>query len=501
MARVPDEPVDPAELLRQFQEQLKGLDHATLTSMAQRLLGSGPGSYGLDLFSAPAPRSARRPRRDDVVTLRVRVDLQGTKPPLWRRLELASDMLLSELHEVLQIAFGWTDSHLHRFSSGTSIYDRSAESYLMPFEVEEGEPGVPEREVRLDELLVDVGDRLTYGYDFGDDWMHTVKLEAVLPRAAEAPRAVCTAGRRPGPPEDCGGVGGYEMWCVATDPAHPDHALALADVKDMVGSDAGLADYAPTPFDIDEINEALAGPASGRTDLPDALADLVRGLDRRSAAWLEKTIAAIPRPDTPDAEAAARAVRPFTWLLDRVGADGITLTGAGYLPPAHVKAVAEELGIAKTWIGKLNREVQTFPVLAFREAAQQAKLLRKHRGKLVLTPAGRKLRTDPVGLWQHLAARFPIGSADECEQQAGLLLLIGLAAGWDDLGGAIARGLNAAGWIDYDRPLTPSAALGAAAETRTVLRQLGAIEGDRSGPDRVTEVGAAFARAAVWTWP
>jgi hypothetical protein len=227
----------------------------------------------------------------------------------------------------------------------------------------------------------------------------------------------------------------------------------------------------------------------------------VHGLDRRAAAWLEKAIVDIPLPDAPDAAAAARAVRPFSWLLDRVGTDGITLTGAGYLPPVHVQAVAEELGIAETWIGKLNREAQTYPVLAFREAAQQAKLVRKHRGMLVLTPAGRMLRTDPVGLWQHLAARFPVGYADECERQAGLLLLIGMASGWDDLGGGIARGLNAAGWVDHDGPLTSGAALGAAAGTQAVLQQIGAIEGAISAPDRVTELGLAFARAAVWTWP
>jgi hypothetical protein len=291
------------------------------------------------------------------------------------------------------------------------------------------------------------------------------------------------------------------MWCAATDPAHPHHALALADAADIVGSDVDLADYAPTPFDIDEINGALAGPAPGDTELPGALADLVPALPRRDAAWLEKAIAAIPLPDAPDAEAAARAVQPFTWLLDRVGADGITLTGAGYLPPAHVQAVAEELGITKTGIGKFNREVQTFPVLAFREAAQQAKLLRKHRGKLVLTPAGRKLRTDPVGLWQHLAAQLPVGPG-ECERQAGLLLLIGVAAGWDDLDAGIARGLDAAGWVDDQGSLTSSSAYTASLATRTVLQRLGAIE--RQGwpaPDRATEIGVAFARAAVWTWP
>ncbi|MDN5859846.1 MAG: plasmid pRiA4b ORF-3 family protein, partial [Pseudonocardia sp.] len=274
MGRTPDGPADAAALLRQFQDQLAGMDSADVTALAQRLVG-GLGRPGRDAFTLPAPPSARRPRRRDVATLRVRVDLQGAKPPLWRRLELASDMLLSELHPVLQVAFGWTDSHLHRFSSGTSIYDRSVEAYLMPYEVEEGEAGVPEAEVRLDELLVDVGDRLTYGYDFGDDWMHAVRLEAVLPRGASAPRAVCTAGRRPGPAEDCGGVGGYELWCAATDPDHPDRAAALADITDMYGPDIDLTAHATTPFDIDAVNSVLASPGLGGMDLPGPLADLV----------------------------------------------------------------------------------------------------------------------------------------------------------------------------------------------------------------------------------
>ncbi|MGO8853730.1 IS1096 element passenger TnpR family protein [Mycobacterium sp.] len=50
------------------------------------------------------------------MTLRVRVDLAGTKPPVWRRLELASELFLDEVHEIIQAAFGWTDSHLHRFN-------------------------------------------------------------------------------------------------------------------------------------------------------------------------------------------------------------------------------------------------------------------------------------------------------------------------------------------------------------------------------------------------
>ncbi|MGI5129581.1 plasmid pRiA4b ORF-3 family protein [Pseudonocardia sp. CA-107938] len=502
MARSP-EPADDAEVLRRFQEQLAQLDNATAVSFAQRLMRGGSFGGGDAFVAPPPPPSARRPRRNDVVTLRVRVDLQGTRPPLWRRLEIASDMLLSELHDVLQVAFGWTDSHLHRFSSGTSIYDRSAEAYLMPFEIEEGEIGVAEGEVRIDELLVDVGDRITYGYDFGDDWMHTVKLEAVSPRAASAPRAVCTGGRRPGPPEDCGGVDGYELWCAVTDPGHPEHAAAVAEVRARYGDDLELDAYAPTPFDADEITAILAGPASSGQELPAALAELLAGVrSARDAAWLEAAISTIPLPDAPAPDAAAEAVRPFLWLLDRVGTDGITLTGAGYLPPAQVEAFADALGISDEWIGKLNRETHTLPVLEFREAAQKALLVRKHRGKLVLAPAGRKLRNDPVGLWWHLAAQLPVRSADECARHAGLLLLIGVAAGWADLDAGIARGLDAIGWVGDSGRLTTHMAYSVSRQTRTVLHRMGALDRRRLGEAEVaTEIGVAFARAAVWTWP
>jgi ribonuclease HI len=159
----------------------------------------------------------RRSQRSEVVTYRVRIDLRNTKPPVWRRLELASDLFLDDVHEVVQTAFGWTGSHLHMFSSGSSAYSPDAEYYLCPYGVAEGEVGIPEQEVRLDEVLVDAGDKMYYMYDFGDSWEYLIRLEAVLPRDSSAPQAICTAGRRAGPEEDCGGVRAYESM-VAADP-------------------------------------------------------------------------------------------------------------------------------------------------------------------------------------------------------------------------------------------------------------------------------------------
>lgn len=206
-----------------------------------------------------------------------------------------------------------------------------------------------------------------------------------------------------------------------------------------------------------------------------------------------------------DAETADRMVHPYTWLLNHVGAGGIVLTGAGYLPPVHVEAVMAELGLGEDWIGKGNRESQTLPVLHLRESAQKMGLLRKHRGTLVLTPHGRAARTDPVKLWWHLAERMPVNSTDAHETQAGLLLLAGVAArSTDDLDATIARLLGAIGWMSGDgTPVTGPMAAHAAWSTNSVLRRLGAYADDRgaSRSVKLTTDGVTFARAALRTWP
>ena len=134
----------------------------------------------IDPLDRPPPPSRRRPRRPDVMTYQVRVDLAGTTPPTWRRLEVASDVFLDDLHEIIQIAFGWTDSHLHRFGCGPAYYSDDTEYYLMDFEVDGGEMGIPEQQVRLDEVLADIGDHDVVGGAHNEEHQR---------RAAAAPAA------------------------------------------------------------------------------------------------------------------------------------------------------------------------------------------------------------------------------------------------------------------------------------------------------------------------
>lgn len=460
---MPSQPTGPGgdedreELLRQFDAAIAGLDR-------------------------PRP-NRRRPRRAEPATYRVRVDLQGTQPPVWRRLELSSELFLDDLHEILQAAFGWTDSHLHRYAVGASVWDLGAELYLCPFDVEEGDSeGVPEQDVRLDEVLVEPGDTLRYVYDYGDDWEHVVRLEEVLPHDPESPRAVCTGGRRAGPPEDCGGIPGFEELVAAGE----------------LDTDA---------FDVAEVNESVTA-ALGITDVPSApLSAILKRLKAHPVASRLVALVAVAALDEPadiDLPEAERMVRRYAWMLDRTGDDGIKLTAAGYLPPVHVEAAMTELGLADDWIGKGNREDLTWPVLALRESATKLGLLRKHRGRLLATKQGRRLRDDPVGLWWHIVQRMPLGEPRSAEHQAGVVTLLGVAAGSDprdaELGSVLAEVLDGLGWLHWDGTrLSGRAAAAVARDVVDVLEHCRAF-GDHVGVfDHAEPVpgGRALARAVL----
>jgi hypothetical protein len=175
--------------------------------------------------------------------LRLKVSLSGMKPPIWRRLEVSADTTLASLHDILQVAFGWTDSHLHGFErppavSGRAGFGRSSEI---------AEP--QEKRTLLGQVVGEPGATLVYRYDFGDDWEHLITVEAVeaADDAVIYPR--CTAGRRAGPPEDCGGYPGYEhLLAVLADPTDEEHDW----LSEWVGGG-----FDPAAFDKDAVNTSL----------------------------------------------------------------------------------------------------------------------------------------------------------------------------------------------------------------------------------------------------
>lgn len=205
--------------------------------------------------ASDAVQNKRRPARRTPTYYLVRVDLDGATPPIWRRLTLASDLRLDQVHEVLQTAFDWGGHHLHEFYGDGPRWQ--AERFLSEFQVDDGEDGTPETEVRLDQVMHSPSDRLHYWYDFGDDWDHTIKLEEVLPRDSHAPLARVVGGRRAAPPDDCGGIPGYEQLLeTVADPGHPEHA-ELCEWFEMDGGVESARSFDPARLDVQALDAAV----------------------------------------------------------------------------------------------------------------------------------------------------------------------------------------------------------------------------------------------------
>lgn len=203
-------------------------------------------NHQMTLFSTPAkPRQRARTKKAAVRAgrgkiARLKVTLQDIRPPVWRRLEVPMTLSLGALHQILQIAFGWTDSHLHQFHLGLHRYGMMEDEF--------DDELLDENHARLDQL-VPIFRRFVYEYDFGDSWMHRIALEKRIARQRGLTYPRCTGGKRAGPPEDCGGPFGYADFLEAMDdPSHEEHQ----SVRDWIGGP-----FDPDAFDLVAVNRRL----------------------------------------------------------------------------------------------------------------------------------------------------------------------------------------------------------------------------------------------------
>ncbi|HUO09027.1 MAG TPA: plasmid pRiA4b ORF-3 family protein [Phycisphaerae bacterium] len=154
----------------------------------------------------------------------LRLALDDIRPPIWRRVAVPGNITLDLLHDVLQVAMGWEDYHLHEFTINGLRYTEDPE---------EPEQGLEETGIALMSLLAPATEKkiaFGYLYDFGDGWRHTVKVEKVAPvPAGHDIRITCLGGKRRCPPEDVGGPWGYADYLNAiADLDHEEHQDMLA---------------------------------------------------------------------------------------------------------------------------------------------------------------------------------------------------------------------------------------------------------------------------------
>ena len=196
-----------------------------------------------------------------------------------------------------------------------------------------------------------------------------------------------------------------------------------------------------------------------------------------------------------------RMVAPVQWMLRRVGAHGIRLTRAGYLPPAVVVDAAGAIDWG--WPVRAGRESHLLPLLELRAHLCAVGLLRVSKGMLLQTSRGRALVDAPRELWWHLA-RTVHQSRDQAETDATKLLLVLIARRGFDEGELfkqlLALSLETVGWVRADgAPLTDDAAFDLVLPKWRLLRRMGVFDVGASSHTRwiITPGGAAFARAAL----
>lgn len=177
----------------------------------------------------------------------LKVSLQGAKPPIWRRIQVPGNTSLDQLHDIIQLCMGWDNYHLHQFLIDGTCYSLPEEDDYMQTTVSKNEA-----DFSLQDLTGKIQPRFQYIYDFGDNWVHQVEVEKELSPEEGEPYPVLMTGRRSCPPEDSGGIPGYqEMLAVLDDPDDHRHE----EISDWIGEDFNPAGFGKGEIAI--INEVL----------------------------------------------------------------------------------------------------------------------------------------------------------------------------------------------------------------------------------------------------
>lgn len=186
------------------------------------------------------PRSTKAPSTSPAI-YQIKITLKWSQPPIWRRLLVRADTTLDRLHGAIQLAMDWENCHSHQFITGTK---RDLTYYG-----EAGSDMLDEGRYTLADIAPTARSKFEYEYDFGDGWMHEIVTEKILPADPASQNPICLAGEGACPPEDCGGVPGYERMCEAlANPTDAEHE----EMKEWLGDD-----FDPAAFDLEKVNAQL----------------------------------------------------------------------------------------------------------------------------------------------------------------------------------------------------------------------------------------------------
>ena len=176
----------------------------------------------------------------DPYSYELRISLIDVQPEVWRVFRVSSFVSLRKLHKIIQQVMGWENYHLYCYERAGIVFGNPAPDYV--------DPTISDQKIALYSVFKDVGDELSYTYDFGDDWRHKIVLQNIRPAEPGMSSPLCLDGANACPPEDSGGAGGYANYAaIMLDPSHEEYA----DYFQWRGA------FDPKAFDLLAVNRAL----------------------------------------------------------------------------------------------------------------------------------------------------------------------------------------------------------------------------------------------------
>ena len=173
----------------------------------------------------------------------LKITLKGTKPAVWRRIQVPEIYTFWDLHVAITDCMPWADYHLHLFQTKDHTFKIKHDIGIPPESfggwIEDDNPVLPCWQVEIAPYFTFKHPAVRYIYDFGDGWQHSIRLEKILPREKDVAYPRCIGGKRACPPEDCGGVGGYgDLLRTIADPTAERHQELLDWVGGSFDPDA-----------------------------------------------------------------------------------------------------------------------------------------------------------------------------------------------------------------------------------------------------------------------
>lgn len=168
--------------------------------------------------------------KKDQSVYQFKITLEEVGPTIWRRIQVPESYSFWDLHVAIQDAMGWQDSHLHEFTI-TNPKTELKDTIGIPTDDDwdYGVTVIPGWRIPIVFYFSGKNKKAAYKYDFGDCWNHKITLEEILPVKPDIKYPVCLDGARACPPEDCGGVRGYESLLeIIRNPKHVEYKESMA---------------------------------------------------------------------------------------------------------------------------------------------------------------------------------------------------------------------------------------------------------------------------------